>query len=98
MKINRVGSRADNGIFTISLDNIKTTCENKGVILKDYDIEDFNNPKTHHNYTISISFDEFASIIDSLGNCTSEQKKLIGEALEPKLKQLLKLVQACIEV
>lgn len=96
MKITRRGARADNGPSSISLDNIRITRRDEGVLLEDRDIADFVT-KAHYNYKIVLSFDEIAGIVDALGDYTSEQKKSIGKAFEPKLKKLLRIVQACID-
>jgi hypothetical protein len=95
MKITRRGARADNGPSSIELTNTKVSFKGENLIIRDTDISDFVT-KAHYNYTIEISLDEVANIIDSLGSSSEEEKRQIGKALEPKLKHLLRIVQSCI--
>lgn len=98
MKIIRNGTTRDDGQTSISLDNIAgITCQNEGIRLEYLNINDFGSSNSNHNYRIFLSYDEIANIVDVLAKYTPEQKKFIGKAFEPKLKKLLRIVQACID-
>ena len=96
MKITRRGARADNGPSSIEFKSPRFSFEGDKIIIKDSDVSDFVT-KAHYNYKVELSLVEVASIIESIGSYSDEEKELIGQALEPKLKKLLRIVQSCID-
>ena len=96
MKITRRGARADNGPSSIELTSAKFSFEGDNIVIRDSDVSDFVT-KAHYNYKIELSLVEVAGIIEELGSYSDDQKEQIGKALEPKLKNLLRIVQSCID-
>lgn len=97
MKITRSGARASSPEASVNLKNlrIKTKGENGEleIILNDYDVADFGTNKTHHNYHIEISIEEFMEMVSALAECN--ETTLVAEKLSPKLNKLVKLVNIC---
>lgn len=96
MKITRRGARADNGPSSIEFNNARVSLEGGNIVIRDNDILDFVT-KAHYNYKIEISLHEVGEIIESLGSHSDEMKTQVGNALEGKLKKLLRIVQSCID-
>jgi len=96
MKIIRRGARADNGPSSIELKNTRISLEDETIVIRDSDIKDFVT-KAHYNYRIELDFNEVALIIKSLGSYPKDRKNEIGSAFEKNLKELLRLVQSCVE-
>lgn len=96
MKIVRRGARADNGPSSIELNNLRVSLEEDGIVIRDTDIQDFVT-KAHYDYRIVLSLNEMGTLIDSLGLFPEERKKEIGKALEGRLKNLLRIVQSCVD-
>lgn len=69
MKIARYGSTANHGTSAIDLKKIRVAWDSdtKSIIIRSNSIRDFNTD-SNHNYRISISLDELASIINILGS------------------------------
>ena len=98
MKIERSGSTAFHGIRFIEIDNpdIEYDVEKGKLVLKKNSVRDFTS-RSHHDYEISMSLEEVASLIKVIGeelieNCPEE----IIKALSPNLRQLHRIVNTCI--
>lgn len=97
MKIDRRGARADNGPSGIELNNLQVSIAYDGIVLKDFDVGDFVT-KSHYNYTIAISLEEFGTILQSVASSEGEARKRFGEYLgSTRLKDLLRVIQMAIE-
>ena len=96
MKITRRGARADNGPSNIELNNPRISLDGENIIIRDSDVKDFVT-KAHYNYKIEISLYEVGEILESVGSYPDEMKEKVGKTFECKLKELLRIIQSCID-
>ncbi len=98
MKISRSGSTAFHGTRSIELFDPKVEWDDhtKSIVLKKNRIKDFSNG-SKHDYEIFISLEELASLIRVVGEePINDSPDDIAQSLSPNLRQLHRLVNACI--
>jgi len=99
VKISRSGARATSPEASIKLNNVNVAIKHEAgsaqIIFNANDVADFGTNKTHHNYIIEISLEEFVLMVESLSSCDEQNAAHIRESLSPKLNKLIRLVNMC---
>lgn len=92
MKIFRRGSNANYGDSSIELEspNISWQKSDSCILIKQSHIKDFSTT-AHHNYRISLSFQEINMLIKSLSEAALLNPKLFEKELESSLKALVQI-------
>lgn len=102
MKLRRTASRARNGIensvnFKESRFRIAHEIDEFCLEVLAGDVQEFGNPKTHYDYTVSVSFSDLISLIEIAANSSGEAKEYIKKEIGKDLGKIVKLVNLCAE-
>jgi hypothetical protein len=64
----RRGSKKDHGQATITLDSPKVMWDDDHdhVVMRSYNVQDFNNTNSHHNYAVKIDVPDLVKVLASL--------------------------------
>jgi len=98
MKVERYGSAAHHGKRSIEINDPEVGWDNnnKAIVLKKSRVKDFSNG-SNHDYEIHITLEEISSFIRVIGEePTNQSPEEISQALSPNLRQLHRIVNACI--
>lgn len=92
MKISRRGTAADHGESSIELKapSFAWRKTDSSITIKQSNVKDFST-KSHHGYTISLSFPELVSLIQSLSEAALAEPASFERGLEHSLKALMRI-------
>jgi hypothetical protein len=98
MRVVRVGSAAHHGESSIKFGRLdaRWISDEGAILLGARHVRDFST-RAHHDYKILVTLEEMCQMLDVVaGEAASEAPDIVGAALAPSLRSLLRLAGLCI--